>query len=108
MYKLFLLRFRYRHCFISVTMRPSGYFISSHLALGAIDFEALDPVANPRGQFGTNAPQNGCGPPSKWRPSDEKASLFGVYRSRNKDKNTQSKVNNALHFIELQYVRDEL
>jgi len=33
------------------------------LALRAIDFEALDPVANPRGQFGTNAPQNGCGPP---------------------------------------------
>jgi len=38
MWKLFLERFRYRHCCISVIMRPSGYFINFHLALGAIWF----------------------------------------------------------------------
>jgi len=31
-----VLRFRYRHCYVSVIMRPSGYFISPHLVLGAI------------------------------------------------------------------------
>ena len=33
---LFLVTFRYRSCCVSVIMRPSGYFISAHLALGAI------------------------------------------------------------------------
>jgi len=36
MWKLFLVRFRYCHCCVSVIIRPSGYFVSSHLDLGAI------------------------------------------------------------------------
>jgi len=39
MWKVFLVRFRYNHCCVSVIMRPSDYFISPHLALGAIEFE---------------------------------------------------------------------
>ena len=39
MKKLFLARFRYRHCCSSVIVRPSGYFITPHLALEAIEFE---------------------------------------------------------------------
>jgi len=31
-----VVRFRYYHCCVSVIMRPSGYFISVHLVLGAI------------------------------------------------------------------------
>ena len=34
--KLFLVQFRYRHCFASVIMRPSGYFIIPRVAIGAI------------------------------------------------------------------------
>ena len=33
---MFIVRFRNRHCCVSVIMRPSGHFISPHLALGAI------------------------------------------------------------------------
>jgi len=33
---MFLLRFRYRHCCVSVIMLPSGYFTSPRLVLGAI------------------------------------------------------------------------
>jgi len=29
-------KFRYRHCWISVVMRPAGYPISPHVAYGAI------------------------------------------------------------------------
>jgi len=54
------------------------------------------------GQFGATTPSNGCGVPLKWHPSDKNAPLFVAYRSRNKDKITQSKLNNALHFVELQ------
>jgi len=43
-----------------------------------------------------------------WRPSDKNAPLFDAYRSRNKGKNTESKLNNALHFVEIQYLRDGL
>jgi len=39
-------------------------------------------------------------PPKRlWRPSDKNALLFGAYPSRNKGKNTQSKLNNALHLV---------
>ena len=36
MLKLLRVRSRYRHCCVSAIMRPPGYFISPHLALGAI------------------------------------------------------------------------
>jgi len=66
-------------------------------------------VADPGGgSLGQLPPPNGCGAPFKWRPSDENAPLFGAYRSRNKGKNTESKLNNALHFVEIQYLRDGL
>jgi len=35
MYKLFPVRFRYRHYFVSIKLQPSGYFMSPRLALGA-------------------------------------------------------------------------
>ena len=35
MKELFLVRSTYRHCFVGVMMRPSGYF-KSHLALSEI------------------------------------------------------------------------
>jgi len=44
--------------------------------------------------------------PLKWRPSDENALLFGAYRSKNK--NTQPYLSNALHFVELRYLRNGL
>jgi len=34
--KLFLVRLRYRHCCVSIIMRPSGYFVAPNLAHGAI------------------------------------------------------------------------
>ena len=47
--------------------------------------------------------------PFKWRPFDANAPLFGAYRSsRNKGKSTQSQLKIALHFVELQYLRDGL
>jgi len=36
MQKLFLRRLRYRHCCLSIIMRPSGYFIGPNLAHRAI------------------------------------------------------------------------
>jgi len=39
------MRFRYRHCCVSVIMWPSGYFRSPHLALGAI--WVWDPCCKP-------------------------------------------------------------
>jgi len=30
------IRFRYRYCCVSVTMRPAGYLVSPHVAHGAI------------------------------------------------------------------------
>jgi len=62
-----------------------------------------DTVAHPGGKFGTTSPPNGFGARSKWRNFDKNAPLFGAYRSRNKGKNTKSKLNNALHFVKLQY-----
>ena len=46
-------------------------------------------------QFGATA-----FPQTLWCPSDKNALLFGVYRSQNK--NNWWKLNNALHFVELQ------
>jgi len=47
--------------------------------------------------------------PFQCRPFDENAPLFGAYRSsRNKGKSTQSQLKIALHFVELQYLRDGL
>ena len=60
------------------------------------------------GVWGNCRPPNSCGAPLKWRPSDKNVPLFGAHRSRNEAKNTQSKLNNALHFVELQYLRDGL
>jgi len=34
--KLYLVRFRYRYCCVSVIIRPSDYSICPHLALGTI------------------------------------------------------------------------
>jgi len=52
-------------------------------------------------QFGATSPPNSGGAHLKWRPCDENGPLFGAYRSRNEGKNTQSKLNNALHFGDL-------
>jgi len=58
--------------------------------------------------FGATVPPNGCGAPLKLRLSDKNAPPCGAYRSRNKGKNIQSELNNALHFVKLQYLRDSL
>jgi len=64
----------------------------------------LDQWQIQRGSLWQVLPETAVVPPLKWRPSDENAPLFGVYRSRNKRKNTQSKLNNALLSVQLQYL----
>jgi len=59
-------------------------------------------------QFGAISPPNGCGAPLKWLPSDKNAPLLVPIEVKTKTKNTQSKLNNALHFVELRYFRDGL
>ena len=88
--------------------RSSSYFFHLKTANGNHDQHGSPPMADPGGQFGAIVPANGCGAALKWRPFDQNAPLFGAYRGRNKGKYTQSKLNNALHFVELQYVRDGL
>jgi len=59
----------------------------------------LDQWQIQRGSLWQVPPQTAVVPALKWRPSDENAPLFGVYRSRNKRKITQSKpvVPNLFH-----------
>ena len=61
-----------------------------------------------RGAVWDNCPPNSCGALLKWRPPNKNAPLFGAYRRRNKGENIQSKLNNELHFADLQYLLDGL
>jgi len=67
-------------------------------------------VADPGwwGSLGQLPPLSGCGVPLKWRPSDKNAPFFVPVEVKTKTKNTQSKLNNALHFVELLYLSDGL
>jgi len=45
-------------------------------------------------------------PQPLWRPSEKNAPLFGACQSKNKGKYIQCKLNNVLHFVENEYLRD--
>jgi len=62
-------------------------------------------MADPEGEFEATAPKH-LRDPVEWRPFVINAPMLDAYRSRNRDlKYSYTRVNNALHFVELQDLR---
>jgi len=58
--ELFLVRFSYHHCCVSVIMRLADYFISSHSAHGQFEFETPALMVAERKDLAKLLAKNAC------------------------------------------------